>query len=267
MQPRSRPRSATALDRPRPPADGRLRLLPWTLWLTFTLPSRHVTPHYDLAWVGFDVALLARSPPTAWCALRRRNGSSRAAATGTMLLCDAWFDVMTSRQRRAARSDRGGHPRRAPARGALRASSSTTRSGSARHGRALLAAARALAETAAARRLLEQAEPMLELRDAELELVELVARTRSSSSTSARSAPIACSESFSLLPRRGRAARRRAPRPRRGSGRYRVRPCGLERRRWRRFSRRACASGADGVATTASTSSGVGSAASACSDS
>ena len=34
-------------------------LLPWTLWLTFTLPSRHITQHYDVAWVGFDVALLA----------------------------------------------------------------------------------------------------------------------------------------------------------------------------------------------------------------
>ena len=32
-------------------------LVPWTLYLTFTLPSRHVTIHYDLAWVGFDVAL------------------------------------------------------------------------------------------------------------------------------------------------------------------------------------------------------------------
>ena len=34
-------------------------LVPWTLYLTFALPSRHVTSHYDLAWVGFDVALTA----------------------------------------------------------------------------------------------------------------------------------------------------------------------------------------------------------------
>ena len=47
-------------------------LVPWTLWLTFSLPSKHVTHHYDLAWVGFDVALAA------------------------MLVCDAWFDVVTS---------------------------------------------------------------------------------------------------------------------------------------------------------------------------
>jgi hypothetical protein len=72
-------------------------LVPWILYLTFTLPSRHVTFHYDLAWVGFDVGLAAAFAATAWAALR---GSSLlvplAAATGTMLLCDAWFDVITS---------------------------------------------------------------------------------------------------------------------------------------------------------------------------
>jgi len=73
-------------------------LLPWTLYLTFTLPSRHVTTHYDLAWIGFDIALAAAFASTSWAALR----SSRwlvplAAVTGTMLVCDAWFDVVTSR--------------------------------------------------------------------------------------------------------------------------------------------------------------------------
>jgi hypothetical protein len=72
-------------------------LVPWTLYLTFALPSRHVTFHYDLAWVGFDVALTASFAATAWATLR---GSQwlvpLAAVTGTMLLCDAWFDVVTS---------------------------------------------------------------------------------------------------------------------------------------------------------------------------
>jgi hypothetical protein len=73
-------------------------LLPWTLWLTFTLPSRHVTEHYDLAWVGFDVALACAFAGTSWAAVK---GSQwlvpLAAATGTMLVADAWFDVVTSR--------------------------------------------------------------------------------------------------------------------------------------------------------------------------
>lgn len=74
-----------------------LALLPWTLYLTYTLPSRHVTSHYDLAWVGFDIGLTAAFATTAWCAVRSSQWLVPAAAvTGTMLLCDAWFDVITS---------------------------------------------------------------------------------------------------------------------------------------------------------------------------
>jgi hypothetical protein len=74
-----------------------LALVPWTLWLTFSLPSRHLTQHYDVAWVGFDVALALAFAATAWAALRRpRWLAPLAAATGTMLLCDAWFDVVTA---------------------------------------------------------------------------------------------------------------------------------------------------------------------------
>ena len=72
-------------------------LVPWTLWLTFSLPARHVSEHYDLAWVGFDIALFTAFAATSWCIIR----SSRwlvplAAATGAMLVCDAWFDVVTA---------------------------------------------------------------------------------------------------------------------------------------------------------------------------
>ena len=44
-------------------------LLPWTLWLTYSLPSRNITQHYDLAWVGFDVALLLAFAATTWFAV------------------------------------------------------------------------------------------------------------------------------------------------------------------------------------------------------
>jgi hypothetical protein len=72
-------------------------LLPWTLYLTFTLPSRHLTTHYDLAWVGFDIALATAFASTSWAAVRRSEWLvPLAAVTGTMLCCDAWFDVVTS---------------------------------------------------------------------------------------------------------------------------------------------------------------------------
>ena len=71
-------------------------LPPWTLWLTFTLPSRHVTEHYDVAWVVFDCALFLAFAATAWCAVKGSEWLVPfAAVTGTMLVCDAWFDVAT----------------------------------------------------------------------------------------------------------------------------------------------------------------------------
>lgn len=70
---------------------------PWTLYLTYSLPSRHLTRHYDLAWVGFDVALLVAFAVTGLSAIRPSKWLVPAAAvTGTMLLCDAWFDIVTS---------------------------------------------------------------------------------------------------------------------------------------------------------------------------
>ena len=72
-------------------------LVPWTLYLTFSLPSRHITQHYDLAWVGFDIALACAFAATTVAALRRSHWLvPLAAVTGTMLVCDAWFDIVTS---------------------------------------------------------------------------------------------------------------------------------------------------------------------------
>jgi hypothetical protein len=73
-------------------------LIPWILYLTFTLPARHVTVHYDLAWVGFDLGLTAALAATTWAVLRgSRWLVPFAAVSATMLCCDAWFDVTTSR--------------------------------------------------------------------------------------------------------------------------------------------------------------------------
>jgi hypothetical protein len=72
-------------------------LVPWTLYLTFSLPSRHLTEHYDIAWVGFDCILFCSFTLTVWCAVRGLQWLEPAAAvTATLLVCDAWFDVVTS---------------------------------------------------------------------------------------------------------------------------------------------------------------------------
>ena len=72
-------------------------LLPWALWLSYSLPSRQVAHHWDLAWAGFDVILSLALLGTAFALFTsRRVGRSLAAATGALLLADAWFDVVTA---------------------------------------------------------------------------------------------------------------------------------------------------------------------------
>jgi len=72
-------------------------LLPWTLWLGVSLPSRKVAEHWDLAWVGFDLVLAAGLLGTAVALFRRSPAvQGLAAATAALLLADAWFDVVTA---------------------------------------------------------------------------------------------------------------------------------------------------------------------------
>jgi hypothetical protein len=75
-----------------------MALVPWTIFLTATLPAEHRTPHWDLAWGGFDVALACAAATTAWACARRPDWLPLPATiTGTLLVCDAWFDVLTAR--------------------------------------------------------------------------------------------------------------------------------------------------------------------------
>jgi hypothetical protein len=72
-------------------------LLPWTIWLTVTLPSRHVSEHWDAAWVGFDVGEFVALALLAYAVWRRTSWLQAAAsAAGTLLIADAWFDVLLS---------------------------------------------------------------------------------------------------------------------------------------------------------------------------
>jgi hypothetical protein len=72
-------------------------LIPWIVYLGFSLPSRQVSRHYDLAWVGFDVLELITLAATGYFALRRSRYLALASASAaTLLVIDAWFDVVTS---------------------------------------------------------------------------------------------------------------------------------------------------------------------------
>ena len=95
-------------------------LLPWTAYIAASLPARQLSPHYDVAWAGFDVLLCGALASTAYFALRRsRYLSTAATATATLLVVDAWFDVMTTPSRAATRVDLALCLRRAAAGGGL----------------------------------------------------------------------------------------------------------------------------------------------------
>lgn len=72
-------------------------MIPWTTYLGFVLPDHQLNSHYDVAWAGFDVGLILALAWTAWSALRRSTWLPIAATcSASMLVVDAWFDVVTS---------------------------------------------------------------------------------------------------------------------------------------------------------------------------
>lgn len=72
-------------------------MVPWLGVLAAGLPARFEAAHWNAAWVGLD-ALEALGLFATGTLLRRRDARAAltAAATSTLLLIDAWFDVVTS---------------------------------------------------------------------------------------------------------------------------------------------------------------------------
>jgi hypothetical protein len=74
-----------------------LALVPWIVFLAITLPERNLSQHWDLAWAGFDVGLAVALLATGIAAWRASPWMPAAAmVSATLLVCDAWFDVVTS---------------------------------------------------------------------------------------------------------------------------------------------------------------------------
>jgi hypothetical protein len=69
----------------------------WIVVLAATLPHHFDAHHWRSVWVNFDVILLAAFAVTAWAIWRERQILILLLVLiGTMLFCDAWFDVGTS---------------------------------------------------------------------------------------------------------------------------------------------------------------------------
>ncbi len=69
----------------------------WIVLLAATLPHHFNAHHWRALWVNFDVIMLAAFAATAWATWRKRQILILLLmGLGTMLCCDAWFDVGTS---------------------------------------------------------------------------------------------------------------------------------------------------------------------------
>lgn len=76
---------------------GAIGLIPWIVYMSFSLPANYVAHNWPATWVGFDCLLIVFMAATAvlgW--LRRQLVLLAAFTTGVLLICDAWFDVLTA---------------------------------------------------------------------------------------------------------------------------------------------------------------------------
>lgn len=76
---------------------GSMAMVPWLGYLSVTLPENYVAHNWPLTWVGFDILLVGFMVATAVLGyLRRQLLVPAAFTTGVLLICDAWFDLMTA---------------------------------------------------------------------------------------------------------------------------------------------------------------------------
>jgi hypothetical protein len=76
---------------------GSVAMIPWLVYLYLTLPESYVAHNWPLTWVGFDILLVGFMMATAIFGYFRRQVLLFAAFTsGVLLICDAWFDLMTA---------------------------------------------------------------------------------------------------------------------------------------------------------------------------
>ena len=76
---------------------GAVAFLPLIVLAALGAPSSHAAHNLGLMWTGLDVFELLGMALTGWCLWRRLpNLAVAAALTGTLMLCDAWYDVVTT---------------------------------------------------------------------------------------------------------------------------------------------------------------------------
>lgn len=73
-------------------------LIPWTYSLAVNLPDRQLAHHWNAAWIGYDFFMVILLLTTVYLAVKKSIWLPLAATSlATVLMLDAWFDVLTSK--------------------------------------------------------------------------------------------------------------------------------------------------------------------------
>ena len=71
-------------------------LIPWAVYLSFALPTHHLSRNWDITWVGLDAALIGSLLTTGILAkLKSIYVVLTSTITATLFITDAWFDILS----------------------------------------------------------------------------------------------------------------------------------------------------------------------------
>ncbi|HVC35902.1 MAG TPA: hypothetical protein VNE40_00440 [Candidatus Dormibacteraeota bacterium] len=72
--------------------------IPWTVYLGFSLPTHQIYHNWDVAWAGLDVGIIiALLLNGIFSYLESKWLVLSGTATSTLLIVDAWFDIVSAR--------------------------------------------------------------------------------------------------------------------------------------------------------------------------
>ena len=72
-------------------------LVPWIIYLYYSLPFRHPVLRWSLIWVGYDLVMMSVVLLVVYLARKRSARLNLALMSlATLLVADAWFDILTS---------------------------------------------------------------------------------------------------------------------------------------------------------------------------
>jgi len=73
-------------------------IIGWLSYLAVSLPDSYDAHHWNVAWVGFDIIMVINLLITSFAILKRRQlAVPTAMVSGTLLVIDSWFDVVTAK--------------------------------------------------------------------------------------------------------------------------------------------------------------------------